>query len=74
MELRREKKWTQEVLAERLHVDAREIRRLEAGGNTTVHVLVSLARIFAIEIPKLFDLPDKKIVRKPGRPKKTTSA
>lgn len=71
IEIRRERDLTQEQLAEKLHIDARELRRLEAGGNTTVHTLANLARALDVTISDLFQPPTKPAKRRAGRPKKT---
>ena len=68
IELRRTNGLTQEQLAERLHVDARELRRIEAGGNTTVQTLVRIARAFGVGVPELFVAPKTRSARDPGRP------
>lgn len=73
IELRRDRELTQEGLAEILQIDARELRRLEAGGNTTVHTLVNLARALNVSITDLFQPPTKPAKRRAGRPKKNVT-
>lgn len=70
LELRKERDLTQEALAEKLDIDARELRRLESGDNTTVHTLVNLASAFDVPIVALFEQPKTTIKRRTGRPKK----
>ena len=68
LELRREQGLTQEQLAERSRLDARDVRRVEAGKNTTVHTLVRLADAFGVPVASLFQSPKLRSVRRPGRP------
>jgi transcriptional regulator with XRE-family HTH domain len=61
--------WTQEVAAERLGIDVRELQRIEAGRvNLTLHTLLRLARALGTPIRALFDPPASRAPRKPGRP------
>jgi transcriptional regulator with XRE-family HTH domain len=71
IELRRERGLTQEKLAEAVPIDARDLRRIEAGGNTTVETLVSVARALDVAIVALFVSPKSRTRRSPGRPKKS---
>ncbi|MGH7298447.1 MAG: helix-turn-helix domain-containing protein, partial [Polyangiaceae bacterium] len=68
IELRRERGWTQEQLAERSQLDERDVRRIEAGENTTVHTLVRVAHAFRVSIALLFEPPSSRAVRRLGRP------
>jgi transcriptional regulator with XRE-family HTH domain len=68
IELRRGHGWTQEQLAERSQLDERDVRRIEAGENTTVHTLVRIAHAFRVPIGALFEAPRSRAVRRPGRP------
>ena len=67
-ELRRERHWTQQQLADEMEIDVREIRRVEAGDNVTVHMLVRLATAFSVEVPALFATPKLRRKRRVGRP------
>jgi transcriptional regulator with XRE-family HTH domain len=68
IELRIDRELTQEALAEKMQIEARDLRRIEAGDNVTVHTLVRLARALGVDIPALFDPPKMKHRRRPGRP------
>jgi transcriptional regulator with XRE-family HTH domain len=70
IELRKKRSLTQEQLAEQLLVDARELRRIESGENTTVHTLVKIAQALHVKIGELFELPSMRTIREPGRPAK----
>lgn len=67
-ELRRAKGWTQQELADRLEVEAREVRRIEAGENTTVYTLVRFARALDAPVAALFKPPASRVKAKRGRP------
>lgn len=69
IELRREKGLTQQELAERMEIDPRDLRRVEAGDNVTVHMLVRLARALDVHIRDLFQPPRSRQRRRPGRPR-----
>lgn len=71
VEIRRDRDLTQEDLAERLRMDPRELRRIEAGGNITIHTLAKIARALDVAVADLFASPSKLTKRRPGRPKKT---
>lgn len=69
-ELRRERGWTQEQLAERLGISRRYLARLERGGqNVTVHRLAWLAEHLGCRVADLFVAPVDCRVRV-GRPKR----
>lgn len=53
--------WSQEDLRERMGIDAREVRRIEAGDNLSIFMLVRLARAFDRDVAELF------VARPPGR-------
>jgi transcriptional regulator with XRE-family HTH domain len=68
-EARRAKDWTQEVAAERLSIDVRELQRIEAGRvNLTLQSLLRIARVLGLPVRSLFDAPASRAPRKPGRP------
>jgi len=69
IELRRARGMTQEALAAVVQLDARDVRRIEAGGNTTVHTLAQIARGLGTTIAELFAPPTARARRKPGRPR-----
>jgi transcriptional regulator with XRE-family HTH domain len=69
-ELRRERGWTQEQLAERLGIQANNLQRIELGmQNLTLHTLVRVANGLGVGLAPLFEAPTSRAVR-PGRPKK----
>ncbi len=70
LELRRGHGWTQQELADRMEMDARDLRRIEAGDNVTVMTLVRLAEALDIEVGALFEPAQDGARRRPGRPKK----
>ena len=60
-ELRIERKFTQERLAERLDVDLRYVQQIEGGRqNVTVRTAASLARALRVPIAELFVTPKTK--------------
>lgn len=69
IELRKERGWIQQRLADEMEIDARDLRRVEAGDNVTVSMLVRLAGALGVEIGALFEPPRTRHRRKPGRPK-----
>jgi len=70
-ELRRTAGLTQQALADLLDVEPREVRRIEAGGNTTVFTLVRVAQALDAPVASLFERPQSRTKPKRGRPKKT---
>jgi transcriptional regulator with XRE-family HTH domain len=69
VELRHAKGITQETLAERIGLDARDLRRIEAGANTTVRTLNAVARTLGVPVAELFAAPVAPHgLRRPGRP------
>ena len=73
IELRKERGWIQQQLADEMQIDARDLRRVEAGDNVTISMLVRLARALDVEIGALFEQPRTKHRRQPGRPKAVRS-
>ncbi|MBX3226136.1 MAG: helix-turn-helix transcriptional regulator [Labilithrix sp.] len=73
IELRRQRGLTQDALAELTGIDTRDLRRIEAGANTTVHTLVGLAVALDVPIIELFRPPTTVTKRAPGRPTKRTA-
>jgi transcriptional regulator with XRE-family HTH domain len=70
-ELRRDRGWTQEALAERLGLQANNLQRVELGmQNLTVRSLVRLANGLGVSLASLFEAPRDRTVR-PGRPRST---
>jgi transcriptional regulator with XRE-family HTH domain len=68
-ELRRERAWTQEELAERLGLQTNNLQRIELGmQNLTVRSLVRLANALGVTLGDLFEPPTSRTVR-PGRPR-----
>lgn len=71
-EVRRERGWTQEEAAERVGLDVRELRRVEAGRvNMTLASLSRLARGLGTTARALLDPPANRSPRRPGRPRST---
>ena len=69
IELRKERGWIQQQLADEMQIDPRDLRREEAGDNVTIGMLVRLAKALGVEIAALFESPRTKHRRQPGRPK-----
>ena len=68
--VRTQKGWTQQRLAEEADVDLRHLQRIErANVNLTVGALVSLADSLRIDLSQLFQPADLAPAR-PGRPKR----
>lgn len=68
-EIRRERGWTQQDLAERLNVSVQYLRRIElAQTNLTVPRLVEVANALGVRVPALFETPASLTVKR-GRPK-----
>lgn len=67
-ELRRERGFTQEELAEKCGCTVGYLRRVEGGVNLTVESLVQFANVLGVPVPKLFDAPADRTVRL-GRPR-----
>ena len=68
-ELRREKGWTQQDLADRLRMEPQSVQRIERGTNLTLRNLVRLARLFGVPTVALLHAPRTSRGR-PGRPRK----
>lgn len=69
VELRRAKKITQEKLAERISMDTRDLRRIEAGQvNVTIDTMVKIAGALEVRTAELFQATSAKPDRRPGRP------
>jgi transcriptional regulator with XRE-family HTH domain len=68
IELRKLKKWSQEHLAERARIDARNLRRIEADGNARVWTLARIAEALEVNLSALFQAPRVRYERRPGRP------
>ena len=66
-ELRCARGWSQETFAERLHVDARTLQRIEAGTHVTFPMLCALATALRVPIAELFAAPVLR-ERRRGRP------
>jgi transcriptional regulator with XRE-family HTH domain len=57
-ELRRQRRWTQEALAEKAQVSGRYIQLIEAGDeNLTIESLAMLANALRIPVRELFERP-----------------
>lgn len=69
-ELRRERGFTQEELAEKCGHTVGYLRRVESGVNLTLESLVQFANVLGVAVPKLFDAPADRSVRI-GRPRAT---
>jgi transcriptional regulator with XRE-family HTH domain len=73
-ELRREKGWTQERLAEKVGTSVQWVSRIEGGVNMTIETMVGLARVLDVEVPDLFTPPAPEPPRRPrkdaGQPRK----
>ena len=68
-ELRCARGWSQETFAERVHVDARTLQRIEAGTHITFPMLCALATALRVPIAELFASPTLR-ERPRGRPSK----
>lgn len=68
IELRKQRGWSQEHLAERASIDARNLRRIEADGNARVWTLARIADGLGVTMGDLFQPPRAAYDRKPGRP------
>jgi transcriptional regulator with XRE-family HTH domain len=68
IELRKQRGWSQEHLAERANIDARNLRRIEAEGNARVWTLAHLAQGLGVAMEDLFQPPRASYERVPGRP------
>lgn len=68
IELRKAHGWTQQNLADRMQIDSREVRRIEAGDNLTVLMLVKLAGALGVGVGALFE-PALPTQRRVGRPR-----
>lgn len=68
-ELRAEKGWTQERLAEALDQWPRWVQELEAGrANVSIRRLVELANVLGVHPVELLRPPRSRAPRRPGRP------
>jgi transcriptional regulator with XRE-family HTH domain len=75
VELRQSKGVTQETLAARIGLDPRDLRRLEAGTNTTVRTLNAIARALDVPLASVFAEPTAgEELRRPGRPRDRAAA
>ena len=71
VELRTQRKWTQEMLAEKLGTSVQYVSRIEAGENHTIHSLAKIANVFGVTLVALFDEPGPIAnPEKRGRPRK----
>jgi transcriptional regulator with XRE-family HTH domain len=69
--LRAQKRWTQELAAEKLGVSVVYLRRAEAGKqNFTIRSLLRFAELYRVPLAKLFTMPVGRAMRRPGRPRK----
>lgn len=74
-EIRAERGLTQEQLAERAGVLPKYIQRIEWGReNLSIESLVNLANLLRTDVKALFEEPQTRRRRRPGRPRKTASA
>lgn len=74
-ELRVTQGLTQEALSERLGVNLQYLQRIEAGReNLTIRSIVHLAVTLGVRIATLFEPPQDRSPRGPGRPKRKPSA
>jgi transcriptional regulator with XRE-family HTH domain len=69
IELRKAQGLTQQNLADRMQIDARDVRRIESGDNVTVVTLVKLAGALDVDIGALFEPAAQAGQRRPGRPR-----
>lgn len=76
-ELRRERGWTQERMAERLDCSVQWLSRIEGGGeNVTLDTLAALANALGVTAIDLLTVGAEEPRRRPrtkGRPKKTAT-
>ena len=68
-EIRRERGWTQQDLADKLAMEPQSLQRIERGTNLTIRSLVKIARVLGVTTASLFEAPRSR-ERKPGRPSK----
>jgi transcriptional regulator with XRE-family HTH domain len=69
-ELRAERGWTQQVAAERLGWGVRDYRAVELGvRNLTIESVVTISRVFNVNLADLFGRPTSRAARGPGRPR-----
>lgn len=61
---------TQEKLAEKLGISARQLQRVEAGrSDTSLTTIVALSRVFHVAAATLLEAPSRTTKRRAGRPK-----
>jgi transcriptional regulator with XRE-family HTH domain len=73
-ELRAARGITQEQLAERARVDARTVQRAEAGRHITLALLIRVAEVLGAPMVALFQAPQARAPRSPGRPRALKAA
>lgn len=61
---------TQAELAERAGVSTHYMQRIESGRALTLRTVVWLAQLFRVDASALFEPPQSRAPRGPGRPKK----
>jgi transcriptional regulator with XRE-family HTH domain len=70
-ELRKQREWTQEQLAERMGFSVQHLKQVEAGKyNLTLRSLALFAQILRSPLVELLRPPKSRAKRKPGRPRK----
>ena len=73
-ELRRERRWTQAVAAEKLGMIVRDYQALEGGRrNVTVETVAKVAQTFGVTLAALFEAPASGVPRRRGRPPQDAS-
>lgn len=69
-ELRRKKKWPQASLAEALGLPIQNVARLEQGNHRpNLSTLVAVALALGADVSALFEEPESRAPRRPGRPR-----
>ena len=56
-ELRRQRGWTQEQLADALRFSLTYVKKVESGTNLSVKSLCKFAAVFGVDVRELFDSP-----------------
>jgi transcriptional regulator with XRE-family HTH domain len=71
-ELRHDVGWTQQQLADAMGLDSDSwVKQLESGReNLTLRSLHQVAEVLGVDVRELFECPERRGPRRPGRPRK----